>query len=99
MAIPAAYTSHRNLANSYTRGFRAGQLADLGGVPLAPYTRARMRGAFKAGFKDGQRTKVGGFQLDPVEATPFEVTTRERALLALLEQIYRDIAAMLHGGC
>lgn len=55
--IPAAYVSRRNLARAYKRGFQAGTLADLGGVPLAPYVKSRMVGVFEVGFKAGQRAK------------------------------------------
>jgi hypothetical protein len=53
--IPTAYASRRNLANAYRRGFQAGTIADVGGVPLAPYEKLRSVQAYNDGFNAGQR--------------------------------------------
>lgn len=105
MIIPAAYASRRNFATAYTAGYRAGSIADLGGVPLAPYQKSRMVGVFEKGFHDGQRAKVELIGVDLagpglVDATAYTFhhlrpTPRERELLAMLESIHKQIADML----
>lgn len=57
MIIPPLYASRRNLARAYRRGFHAGTVAGLGGVPLAPYLKSQMVQAFRQGFEAGQAAK------------------------------------------
>lgn len=57
MIIPTAYATRRNLAKSYRRGFQAGTVADLGGVPLAPYLKLRSKEAYNRGFDHAQLAK------------------------------------------
>lgn len=57
MIIPPLYASRRNLARAYRRGFQAGTVADLGGVPLAPYRKSQTVKAFRQGFEAGQAAK------------------------------------------
>lgn len=59
MSTPAVYASRRNLSGAYTRGWRAGTIADVGGVALPPYLKGLMVTAFRDGFEAAQRQKDG----------------------------------------
>jgi hypothetical protein len=104
--IPSAYASRRNLANAYRRGFQAGTIADVGGVPLAPYEKLRSVQAYNDGFNAGQQKKAGNWPLDRVrkpiddwQADAMKATARRvDDLLAFLEKLKGDIDAVLLGG-
>lgn len=94
MIIPHGYAYSRHSTNAYVRGYKAGQLADLGGVPLAPYVRQQMVLIFEAGFKAAQRDKAQPVEILPPPVPP-GLFGRERELLAFLEQVRQDITAIL----